>query len=81
MLFDKHHKVKIETLTQLQAEKFDEWLLKELMRHWDCIHDAHLDMCKGSEIKEILESAVIRHKSDIESIHQTRIKLRELFEL
>jgi len=81
VLFDKHHKVILGTLTQRQAEPFNEWLLKELCRHWDCIDQARLGMEDEPEIEEILESAITRHRGDIKSIQQTRIKLRELFEL
>ena len=81
MKFDRHNKVMPESLTQQQAKKFDKWLLKELRRHKDCINDALWRTPDELEIEEILESAVIRHREAMKGIYQTRIKLRELFEL
>ena len=81
MEFDKHHKVIPESLTSEEAVRFDEWLLSEVWRHWECVHDAHRDMVQFPKIAEIYQSAVIRHKGDIKGISELRIKLRELFEL
>ena len=81
MEFDTQNKVIPESLTQRQAEKFDRWLFRELKRHYECIGKATANKWVDQEIGEIFESAVIRHRKDIENIRKLRIKLRELFEL
>ena len=81
MLFDEQHKVIPETLTQRQAEEFDKWLLREIKRHRMCVDQSSYNILHVPQIEAIFQSAITRHTEDIEGIHKTRIKLRELFEL
>jgi len=81
MEFDDEHKVKIGTLTLIQAQEFYYWLQDEVWRHRRCCLDAQGQMEFRLSIHPILKSAITRHTEDIEKITALQKQVREMFKL
>lgn len=81
MNFDSEHKVKIESLTDMQAPLVIGFLLDERKRHVKCMQEADFKWSVCPMISEIYESASTRHLEDIVGIDMKIKRIEEAFGL
>ncbi|MBU1172985.1 MAG: hypothetical protein KKD44_25775 [Proteobacteria bacterium] len=92
MDFDEEHKVKIDTLTEREADAFLDFLDREWDRHLREIKVAgEIKFDLKTRLPSIFEytaawdrfwdSAIVRHEQDIKAIEELKDVIREMFNL
>ncbi len=83
MKFSKDHKVKIETLSKLEAKYYICFLEEENGRHKkEIIHlEGYISMLTIHPLIQFYESAILRHKDDIKDTNTVIESVKERFGL